>query len=76
MIRKRAFPQKPGDRFDICDPCSLKFFVLQLYNEYSVRAAAKDKTLKYFQKDYNEKKEAYLKIRKQHNDRKRVVCID
>eukprot|EP01022_Parablepharisma_sp_SALTPOND_P026681 TRINITY_DN64620_c0_g1_i1.p7 TRINITY_DN64620_c0_g1~~TRINITY_DN64620_c0_g1_i1.p7 ORF type:complete len:126 (-),score=8.47 TRINITY_DN64620_c0_g1_i1:2227-2604(-) len=73
LIKKRAFPNKPNDRHDICDNCSHKFFVLQLYQEYSVKANSKDKVLKDFEAKYQAKKEEYLKLRAQHNKRKKEV---
>ena len=73
MIKKKALPNKPGDRYDICDHCSHKFFVLQLYQEYSAKAEVKDALLKKLQQSYNEKKDEYLKIRAKHNKQKREV---
>jgi len=73
LIKKRAFADKPGTRYDICTICSHKFFVKQLYEEYSARCKRRDKNLHELEKAFNDKKNEYLDIRTQHNTRKREV---
>jgi len=73
MIKKRALPNKPNDRYDICDYCSHKFFVLQLYHEYGVKVDARDKMLQELKKSHNSKKEEFASIRKKHNARKKEL---
>ena len=73
LIKKRALNGKTGDRYDICDHCSHKFFVLQLYQEYSVKAKEKDATLGQLEAGYKQRKEEFMKLRAQHNTRKKEV---
>ena len=48
---------------------------MQLYQEYSVKVYEKEKELKGLDEEYNEKKDEYLKIRAQHNSRKKKVLL-
>ena len=73
MIKKKAFPNDPGHKHDICDGCSHKFYILQLYNEYKTKVVSKEEALQGLQKQHEEKRVAFQTIRQQYNVEKKEV---
>lgn len=76
MIKKRAMVGKSTDRYDICDQCSHKFFLKQLYDENLAKETEKDALIDSLQTQLNEKKAEFKKVREEHNNKKKeVFCI-
>jgi hypothetical protein len=72
-MKKRAMPPKPSVRHDICDTCSHKFFVKMLYEEYAEKIASRDQEIRSREREYDERKQQFLGLRKEYNERKTEV---
>ena len=72
----RAFASNKKKRYPICDSCSMKFFVKQLYDEYSDKIAEKDGQIKQFSAEFRNNLKQYTELKTCYYQKKRDVLTE
>ena len=72
MIKKRNLEGR-NERYDICELCSQKFFIKQLYDEFRVSEVEKDALILKLQDQLKERKKEFARVRSERHNKIREV---